>query len=159
MKKLAFILMIILLLGIFAGCKSEKSDDMSPAASFGVAEEKKYCTATLDNNFTDDVILVTINNISSLKLKNYTVEDFPEISCLYVNDLSKDDAEKVKRILDGASVLENPELSGVNINEFHQEIRIVLKNPGKQNVLDAIKELEKREDVLSASPNYTISID
>jgi hypothetical protein len=155
MRKIAFLLTLVMLLSLFSGCKTKQLD----TKAYGVAEDKKYCNATLDDDFSDDVILVTITNISSLKLKTYTVEDFSEIDCLYVNVLNKDQADKVRRILDGATVAENPDLSSVNINEFHQEIRIVLKEKGKQNVLDAIKELEKREDVLSASPNYLTHID
>ena len=104
----------------------------------GVKEEKIYCTATLEDEFVDNHIMVVITNIASLtyKDKNYTPKDFPEIQCTEVNDLT-------------SSSLDKP---------YHKVLCLTIENAGKQNVLDAIKELEKREDVLSANPDFLMSL-
>lgn len=38
---------------------------------------------------------------------------------------------------------------------FHQMVVLKLENKGKQEVLDTVRELEKRDDVIAAEPNYT----
>lgn len=45
------------------------------------------------------------------------------------------------------------------INEYNQAILIKLNVHSKQGVLNAIKELEKREDVMIAQPNYLYEVD
>lgn len=44
-------------------------------------------------------------------------------------------------------------------SSFHQMVEIKLNIKSKQNVLDVIHELEKRDDVLVAEPNYIIELD
>lgn len=43
-------------------------------------------------------------------------------------------------------------------DQFNQCVEIKLKTKGKQQVLNAINELEKREDILIVQPNYTYSL-
>lgn len=43
----------------------------------------------------------------------------------------------------------------IDVNSFN----LTIGNPGKENVLTAIKELEKRNDVYSVEPNYIESLD
>ena len=164
MKKLAILLTVALLIGLFTGCQasqsaqgSEESTEESTEPVLGVKEEKIYCTATLEDDFADDCVLVVITNIASLKFKKYTAADFPEIQCIAVQDLSTAATERVQTFLETGTV---PDVLGfdkeVNIEQFHQLLCLTIENAGKQNVLDAIKELEKREDVLSAEPDYAI---
>jgi len=47
----------------------------------------------------------------------------------------------------------------VNVGNYTRMFTLTLKNPGKGNVLAAIKELEKRGDILFAEPNYIYQID
>lgn len=158
MRKIALSLTLVLLLGLFAGCHSgepmqQPTEEPTAPTVLGVKEEKVYCNATLDENFEEYSVMVVITNIASLQFHTYTPEDFPEIQCADVNDLSTASASRVQAKLNGEYIKD------VNIYEYNQILCLRLKNPGKQNVLDAIKELEKREDVLSASPNYIMSID
>ena len=39
-------------------------------------EEKVYSDATIEDEFSEDVVLVVLTNIESQKLKTYTKEDF-----------------------------------------------------------------------------------
>ena len=165
MKMLAILLAIALLIGLFTGCQasqsaqaSEESTEESTEPVLGVKEEKIYCTATLEDDFADNIVAVVLTNIASLKLKTYTPEDFPEIQCVKVEDISTATKEQVQAILQGEPVRDSlgMDYSSFDIEDYHMLLILTLKNPGKQNVLDAIKELEKREDVLSAEPDYAI---
>ena len=42
----------------------------------------------------------------------------------------------------------------INLDVFHRIFCLKIGNPGKENVINAIRELEKREDILSAEPDY-----
>ncbi|MDR1631047.1 MAG: S8 family serine peptidase [Oscillospiraceae bacterium] len=48
----------------------------------------------------------------------------------------------------------------VNPEKYRASLSLKLKNPGKENVLEAIRALEKRDDIISASPNgyFTMSL-
>ena len=158
MKKIVFLLTLVMLLGLFAGCHSgepmqQPTEEPTKPTVLGVKEEKVYCNATLDDEFEEYSVMVVMTNIASLQFNTYTPEDFPEIQCAEVNDLSTAAASRVQAKLNGEYIKD------VNIYEYNQILCLRLKNPGKQNVLDAIKELEKREDIKSANPNYILSID
>lgn len=158
MKKIVFLLTLVMLFGLFAGCHSgepmqQPTEEPTKPTVLGVKEEKVYCNATLDDEFEEYSVMVVMTNIASLQFNTYTPEDFPEIQCADVNDLSTASASRVQAKLNGEYIKD------VDIYEYNQILCLRLKNPGKQNVLDAIKELEKREDIKSASPNYILSID
>ena len=92
--------------------------------------DKVYCEATLDDEFTDNEILVIITPENNFE--EYTADDFSEIGCIDVEDLSIDPEEdKLCRIL-----------------------HLTLSIHSKENVLNAISILEEREDIYSAEPNY-----
>lgn len=42
----------------------------------------------------------------------------------------------------------------VDDNKFHQIVKIDLKSNSKEHVLECIKKLEARDDILMAFPNY-----
>ncbi|MBQ8292932.1 MAG: hypothetical protein IJX78_03875, partial [Bacilli bacterium] len=48
----------------------------------GETEEKIYCDATIDDEFTDNEILIVLTNEESLKFSEYTVNSFSEINCI-----------------------------------------------------------------------------
>lgn len=144
-------------------------------------EKKQLCTATIDENFRDDSVLVMFNNETSLNLADFDKNDFSDINAKSVNDITKYSvnsirAEHISRINNVSSIsaeesatlidLEQ-EFDDYNLDEdlkekysdFHQIVEIKLENTGKQEVLDAIHELEQRDDVLVAEPNYIIQLD
>ena len=169
MKMLAILLTIALLFSLFTGCQVSpqgQSSEETTEPVLGIEEEKIYCTAALEDDFADNRVLIVLTNIASLKLKTYTPEDFPEIQCASVSDLSTATKARVEAKLKGEDLADTfavPEDRIVfsdfyeeDIFEYNQILCLELPNPGKQNVLDAIKELEKREDVLAAEPDYPI---
>lgn len=129
------------------------------------AEIKKVETKTPDHNetqgyesdFEDDSVLVIITNEKSLEFHEYTVEDFPDINCISVEDLSPyaDRSIEEKRSylgLDGSK-------GRIDASKYKQILYIKLAEHSKENVLDVIEILEKRDDVYCAEPNYkTVSV-
>lgn len=156
-------------------------------------EKKQLCTATLDDNFLDDRVVVMMKNSESLKLKNYSKEDFCEIDvkdiinhteekistikfkmAQYENLFTKDESNeifdsycKTKSIKQTLSTYTDEKYSSKEKAEllikeeykrFHQLLELRLNNPGKQAVLDAVKNLEKQDDILIAEPAYIADI-
>lgn len=101
-------------------------------------DEKKIWNGNIDQNFDDITIIMVID-------KNYTDWRF------YASDFKNVNVVSVRSLM--VLRLMNPN-AGVNNKDFHDIISIEIGNPGKQNVIDAIRELEKLEFVMSAEPNY-----
>ena len=137
------------------------------------SQGKVYCNATIDDDFADDTVLVVLaNNVSTQKSNarisfsaEVSTEDFSEVGCVEVENLTSYSSaivdEEVARLSNPISTLsaETETEHKVNVNNFKKIISLKLSTPGKQNVLDAIKKLEKRKDVLSAEPNYLETFD
>lgn len=141
----------------------------SGATVLAKAEEKVFSTATLEDDFADDQVIVIMKNATSLKFNEYTASDFPEISCSKVVDLMPSVTANAKSIqsqvkaanMRGTTSVDNVSDLGyeIDLNDYHQVLCLDIANPGKQNVLAAIKALETRSDILCAEPNYIITFD
>lgn len=86
--------------------------------------EKIYSSATIDDDFDSDMILVWIQPY--MYDYEYTVEDFSDIGCVAIDSVKK-----------------YPDIK-------KQKFYLSLDRQSKQNVLDAIKILELRPDILLA---------
>ena len=107
-------------------------------------DEKIVCNAKISDSFSEERVLVVLNDEASAKSKKYDKNDFNINGCYEVKDLtSYDNDTKYK-----------------NDNEETPKkvLSLELRNSSKEYVLDTIKELIKREDVLYAGPDYKISI-
>ena len=118
---------------------------------------------TVNDDFADDRILVVLTKETSWQFKEYEADDFSEIRCKSVKAMATTKFEKGKKALENiAYAVENnkePVIDrNLDLSEYNNILCLELENPGKQNVLDAIKELKKREDVLCAEPDYRISL-
>ena len=92
--------------------------------------EKVYCEATIDDDFTDNEILIVVTPENNFR--EYAVNDFSAIGCIDIEDLTIEPKE----------------------DELCRIFHLTLSVHSKQNVLDSIKMLEEREDIYSAEPNY-----
>lgn len=119
-----------------------------------IDEEKVYCEIDENTDFADDTIMVVLTNKVSLSTKRYTVADFPEISCVEVTDLTEELWQEV--INHQHSIDCNPERE-TKTESFNRILKLTISNPGKSNVVDAIRKLEKRDDVKAVDPNYNCS--
>ena len=132
-------------------------------------EQKVYNKATLEDDFTNDRVIVVLNRETTRRFKNYTPKDFPEIDCVQVNDLTAPTVEWAEEQITRSvknneviqtgdnAVLANDKAMLVDAVEFRRILSLELREQSKENVLNAIKQLEKRNDIISAEPNYTFA--
>lgn len=120
--------------------------------------EVLVCDATLADDFLDDSIIVVLKNDFSLIWKIY----LKEINCINVEDLTENSIDILEKQITAEQTWDWSLLSKhkennmlIDVNSFN----LTIGNPGKENVLTAIKELEKRNDVYSVEPNYIESLD
>lgn len=137
---------------------------------------------SLDENFCDDSVIVVLKNEKSMELDTYHVSDFSEVNPKYIRDLTSDTVDIIQNeyisvhnefvsiVSDNDTVFLSDELGQQALDsidenikdeysDFHQTLCITLNKHDKQNVLDAIETLQKRNDVLYAEPNYCITLD
>lgn len=110
-------------------------------ASLEGAEKTIVTTVDDDAAFETNTVLVTIKRAYGEINKAYTSGDFSEIGCTAVEDLT-------------ALSEDVGELDYLNFEEFHQILLLTLAQSSRENVVAAIRTLERREDVLCAEPNY-----
>ena len=112
--------------------------------------EKIYCNATIEDEFKDNEIFITLKNEESLEFNEYTINDFSEISCVSIEDLTDGYKDKIEKQLNGT-------YTGnmiVNLETFNRILKLTLSVNSKQYVLDSIKTLEELDYIKSAEPNY-----
>lgn len=115
-------------------------------------EEKVSCTATIEDDFSEERVLILMKNSESLKFKKYDADSFSEIGCVTVKDLSVATAKNIKEHKEHDCKI------AAKAKGYHQILSLELKDKGKENVLKAIKKLEKRDDIYCAEPDYKISL-
>jgi len=151
-KKITVICLIFLILSIY-GTNICFADSNEAAET---TEAKIYCKATIDDDFADNRVLIVLTHKASLEFKTYTLSDFAEIECASIKELTKETSAMVKnKLLNGGK---SDTAFEVNVDQFRRIFCIELKTHSKENVLEAIRKLETREDILYASPDYIISI-
>ena len=128
-------------------------------------EEKRYCHATIDDEFDGSTIIVVLDLKNSGVNKVHDIEFFGTFPKVYVEDIFK--ITRYSKNEDGTDNYDQPlkvddeyiEELGINKETFHQIYEIKLPIDSKQNVLDCIKELEKIDGIRSAGPNYIMYMD
>jgi len=128
-------------------------------------EEKRYSEATLEDDFVGGKVVVILNKAASLNFKKYTPEDFPEIDCVMVTDSSSSAMENVRLQLEALETGNNSKIQEyidkgllVNIDNFRRILDLQLSIQSKEYVLQAIKLLEKRNDLMYAGPVYKMGL-
>ena len=174
-RKLLSLLLIINL--IFLQSVFVKADDsievIDVQKDTSQFEEKLYSQATIEENFNDDSVIVIFKESFSDYNKVFSVEDFPEIKCKEIKDLSNHTREVInKKKTEKIDLLKKEKSYSTKdiaisdseiINEFDIDIEdfincicIKLSEKGKENVLKTIKILEKRNEILYVGPNYIL---
>lgn len=124
--KMCSILMICVELMLF-----QSNDMLNVKASNETINNSKFiCQASVLDDFEDNSIIVVVNQKPNTK--HYVSSDFEEIGCILVE-------EKLSISSQEYSIL-----------------KLTLEQNDKENVLNSIKLLEQREDVISAEPNYKV---
>jgi len=127
--------------------------------------EESIVNVQKNDDYADDHVIVTLTQEASMMLKEYSEADFSEIQCTKVTDLSKDVqpivAAKVGNtnaaLRSGETVeIAKDVIDSFDVSAYYQTVCLELAAPGKENVLQAIKALQSRNDVLYAEPDYAI---
>ena len=144
MKRIIGTLMACIL--FFSLVVSIQADSLSaPQVSERDTETTVISQATEDENFEAGVVLVTLKKKSTVINKKHPPSAFKGVRVDSVTDLS---------------CIENEEaMNWIDKDNYHQILKLELKDKSKSAVLDAIKKLEKRNDVLRATPNYIFTLD
>lgn len=114
--------------------------------AYNYFEEKIICDANIDDNFSEDTVIVVMKKSTSEINKKYGEDFFGNIPIENIYDVTYVSKE----------IKSNTSL---NLDEFRQILQLKLKANTKQDVLKVIKEIEKIDDVLCVSPNYYIEMD
>ena len=140
-------------------------------------EEKIISKATLSDDFMDDCVIVTLRNDISKQLRAFDENDFKEVGVVSVEELTKYSTEAIKaqRKKDSEKVSierkseekksfqidvdTESDFNRIDENMFNQILKLELKNKGKENILKAIRELEKRDDIICADPDHIDQLD
>ena len=140
MKKIFSYILVIILLSFSLVALSENTL-LSYASTSN--NEKIACDAKLSDAFSDERILVVLNDEASSSSKKYSKSDFNVQRCESVRDLT--------------SYKTSIEYQNKKGNKFRRVLSLELTSGSKEYVLETIKELIKRDDVLYAGPDYEIS--
>ena len=106
-----------------------------PNITFADTYQKQYCTATLDDDFVDNEIIIVVMPFANYY--EYNVASFSSINCIGLKELSVE----------------------VEYDTLCRIIKLTIADKSKQAVLDAIALLEERNDIYSAEPNYIAYIE
>ena len=123
-------------------------------------EERYYCTATIEDNFADNCVLVVIDHANSIVDRVFTADDFPDVDVKEITYLTSPITPLFEESETNEEAQSKAEtLALTNVEEFNHIIRIDLNVTGRYKVLEAIKTLEKLDFVLSAEPNYIATVE
>ncbi len=169
-RRLSFTIAILFLLICFSNLCFIFAVDTAAESKDIYSEEKVYSKATLEDDFADNRILVVLKNGASLDFKEHNTLDFSDIDCKSVRSMSTGRetavkaevavlAEMAKTDILHKSIknIAREENSDIDLLSYHKIMCLELAEPGKENVLSAIKILEQRDDIIVACPDYYIS--
>jgi hypothetical protein len=160
------LVMSFVFLPMFNGSAVASASGTGQRPSNGSAEQisledtTRYSTATLNDNFRDDVILVVLTRNASRNFTTLTTRDFPEIELTDVICITPGLEQAQAQIRASLSTRESSfyydSRWSLDINQFRQILKLRLANPSRENVLNAVRVLEIREDVYSAGPSMNL---
>ena len=116
-----------------------------------------------EDEYADDRVIVVLNNKASLFSLNNEISDLLDISYKSILDLSYDVGIMINNAIDNISrhVLNGERIEpydGVELGKFNRILCVKLLTPGKENVMAAIEQLRKSDDVLYAGPDYPLDL-
>ena len=131
-----------------------------------IAKENNHINVA--GNFEDDCVILILTNEASLSELHYSTSHFSEIGCKKVTNLSQAMTRRVELQLSKNATASSRTSSGdatintldlIDLHSFNQILCLELEQSGKDNVLETIKILEQRADVLCVGPNYIYTIE
>jgi len=153
------IIVFIALITVFATIIILGQDaSIGQASILNSGEARHFSTASIDDRFADDRVIVTFNKEISFRFSDVSIEDFPELRAksvrilnYYVRTIVRNQIEM--EVLGRACITERL----IDSYIFRKTVVIKLYENCKQGVLDAIRILKQRPDIISATPSYFLS--
>jgi hypothetical protein len=123
---------------------------------------RSFSRATIDDYFTDNKVLLSFNRETSLRFDSLTPSDFPELRVRYVSDVNQNATRMVQEqiatetmgMTSVNNIIDSVNAGIVDSEMYRRVVALTLYENCKQGVLDAIRKLERREEIISASPDY-----
>ena len=115
---------------------------LANAISVEPAERKIYSGATIEDDFADDTVLVVLNKEATRKFKTYTPDDFSAVGCKSVENLTEFTEEIAKKQIRSEGKNEDDDKKA-SAESFRTILKLELRERGVENVLKAIRKLEK----------------
>ncbi len=129
---------------LFISCsKTETSDPSQNNLGTGTEEKQKW-NGSIEDDFTDDGVLVYIK--SEYCDSFFTETDFPDL-------------ELEKLVCKTQALYDKKKEEGSLSKDFHHIYFLTLKNKGKENVIIAIRICEKLDFVDYVCPNLILEIE
>ena len=185
LKITAFFLSLVFAFSLFPNVFSYTANASNVDVGTSIVDEKVFSTATIEDDFADNAILIVLNKEETQKFKCYTKDDFAGLKIAKVENLTASTAEIVKARIDSISATKQSEgitksnkslsidsldiskdtgkeetafekITADDIDSFRSILYIELEETGKANVLAAIKKLETNEDFLYVGPDHYV---
>ena len=118
---------------------------------------------SIEDDFSDDTVLIVFDNPTSLDFSDYSKYNFANIDYESVRSLSTAISSKIKTAMDNIAynVTEGVALQpyfGIMPSDFKEVVCIKLKNKGKENVIKAIKTLSNQKGIAYVGPDYYLDV-
>jgi len=134
----------------------------------GELEETLYFEECEEHEFSDDIILVVLSRRATFSFRQFSARDFARYGIANVYDLTETTATMLEEQI--AIDARNAVMVGfsarskmvgetieprqrINAETYRRILKLTLQEPGRENVLSTIRELEQRSDIISAEPN------
>ena len=105
-------------------------------------DEKIIWNGTINDDFDSSSILVVMD-------KNFSRLNTPPNKCFF-GDIN------IENIMDLTTITGDPNDALINWEKWHQIIMIKLFVNSKENIVNVIRQLEKKEGIMSVEPNHSI---
>ena len=151
--KIRILSVILLLVLLLTACQSSGID-------LKAAEEKWG-----KGDFAYNGIMVYIAHEESMQFIEYTPEDFAEIGCTNIKDLSSAKAERIQRVMRGEisedqwGAWMDKNITQKDIDSFRRMLFLELEDQTREGVLRALTIMEQKENIDLVQPNWIYTID
>lgn len=115
---------------------------------------------SIDDEFSDDRVLVVVDMLNTMTFKEYLSTDFTDVGVKNVENLTKESTKLLYKQLNAFEQNKSfNSINKINTETYREILSLTLDNPGKKNVLEAIDILNKRDDIISAEPDIRLNLE
>lgn len=108
-----------------------------------------------DVEIATDSIIVTLTLDETRKFKSYSAEDFSDIGCISIEDLTQSTSEYVQSKINNKLVNRSMLVEYTN---YKRILKLEISETSEENIYNMVKKLNERSDIYIASPNYVYNI-